>query len=164
MNKPIFYVLLGIFVLTLGAGIALFVLPAPAEAPGPAQNATTTPTGQNGNGGGSTVASIPDLIAVSTPTRGAQISSPLTITGSARGFWYFEASFPVELRNAQGTVIAQHYAEAQGEWMTENFVPFKSTLSFPAQPKGSQGTLILRKDNPSGLPEHDRSLEIPVVF
>jgi len=26
------------------------------------------------------------------------------------------------------------------------------------------GTLILEKDNPSGLPEHDDSLEIPVVL
>lgn len=152
MNKPIFYALVGIFVLTLGAGVALFILPAPAEAP------------QNNNGEGSNIAGIPDLITVGAPTRGALISSPLTITGSARGYWYFEASFPVELRNAQGTIIAQHYAEAQSDWMTEDFVAFKAILSFPAQPNGSQGTLILRKDNPSGLPENDRSLEIPVVF
>lgn len=107
---------------------------------------------------------IPNLITVTSPTSGQQISSPLTITGEARGTWYFEASFPLELRDASGAVIAQHYAEAQADWMTENFVPFRSTLSFPAQPAGSQGTLILRKDNPSGLPENDNSVSIPVVF
>lgn len=109
-------------------------------------------------------AGIPNLITVDSPDPGDRITSPLTITGEARGTWYFEASFPVELRDASGAVIAQHYAEAQGEWMTENFVPFRSTLSFPAQPAGSQGTLILRKDNPSGLPENDNSVSIPIVF
>jgi hypothetical protein len=142
----------------VAAAVVLLVLPGPAEAPtqnNVQQGATSTPA---------TTASITDLIMVETPTKGATITSPLTITGSARGTWYFEASFPVELRDASGKIIAQHYAEAQSEWMTTDFVVFKSTLTFPKQPAGSTGMLILRKDNPSGLPEHDRSVEIPVKF
>jgi hypothetical protein len=103
-------------------------------------------------------------ITVSSPTSNQKVTSPLTVTGSARGTWYFEASFPVELRNAQNQIIAQVPAQAQGEWMTENYVPFKATLTFPAQPAGSKGTLILRKDNPSGLPQHDASVSVPVTF
>ena len=48
--------------------------------------------------------------------------------------------------------------------MTENFVPFKTTLSFPAQPAGSKGTVILHKDNPSGDPARDQKVTIPVTF
>jgi hypothetical protein len=127
-----------------------------AAAPVPPQTTTTTTT--------TTTSGISNLITVSSPTSGQKVSSPLTVTGQARGTWYFEASFPVELRNAAGAIIAQGPGQAQGEWMTENFVPFKSTLTFPAQPAGSKGTLILRKDNPSGDPARDQSVSIPVTF
>lgn len=124
--------------------------PAPAPAPAPGGDSDGTDTS--------------DLIRVDEPDSGDRATSPLVVTGEARGTWYFEASFPVELRNAAGAVIVQHYAEAQDDWMTEDFVPFRSTITFPAQPAGSRGTLILRKDNPSGDPARDQSVSIPIVF
>lgn len=104
-----------------------------------------------------------DLIVADSPHPGDTVSSPVSISGEARGYWFFEASFPVEIRDANGQLLGQWYAEAQGEWMTEDFVPFTSTLTFetPATPTG---TLILRRDNPSGLPENDDELTIPVRF
>lgn len=105
-----------------------------------------------------------DLITIDSPRPNAEITSPMTIEGKARGTWYFEASFPIELQNEAGVVIAIAPAQAQSEWMTENFVPYKLELSFPSQPAGSKGKLILKKDNPSGLPEHDDSLIVPVLF
>lgn len=104
-----------------------------------------------------------DLIQATTPRPGAEIKSPLTIEGKARGPWYFEASFPVRLLDGDGKEIAIHYATAQDNWMVEDFVPFKSTLTF-ALPATENGTLILQKDNPSGLPENDDELRIPVKF
>jgi hypothetical protein len=91
------------------------------------------------------------------------VTSPLTITGEAKGPWYFEASFPVEIRDANGALVSQHYAEAQGEWMTTGFVPFTSTISFTA-PTTTLGFLVLRNDNPSGDPERDQAVIIPVRF
>src|SRR5438067_367295 len=105
-----------------------------------------------------------DLVRVYTPSQNAQVSSPLSLLGEARGTWYFEASFPVELKDASGKTIAQVPAQAQGDWMTTEFVPFSLSLTFPAQPSGSKGTLILHKDNPSGNPARDDSVSIPVVF
>jgi hypothetical protein len=111
-----------------------------------------------------------DLIRLSSPRPNMTIGSPLTISGEARGYWYFEASFPVILTDWDGKIIASHYATAQGEWMTEDFVPFTSNLTFESPYKEGdpdfmkRGTLILAKDNPSGLPEHDDALEIPVIF
>lgn len=104
-----------------------------------------------------------NLIRVSTPAPNALVSSPLRIEGEARGTWYFEASFPVKLLDANGKQVAAHYATALGEWMTEDFVPFASTLEF-AKPATATGTLVLQKDNPSGLPEHDDEIRIPVRF
>lgn len=91
------------------------------------------------------------------------MQSPLVVTGEARGTWFFEGSFPVALLDAHGNTLLQTYAQAQGEWMTEDFVPFRSELTFAAPPTAT-GTLLLEKDNPSGLPEHDDEFRIPVRF
>ena len=104
-----------------------------------------------------------NLIRVTAPVANALITSPLTVTGEARGTWYFEASFPVEILDANRNVITIIPAQAQGEWMTENFVPFLATLDF-TPPATDTGFLVLKKDNPSGLSEHDAQIEIPVRF
>ena len=50
--------------------------------------------------------------------------------------------------------------------MTNDFVPFEATLTFAADKNSysNKGSLILKKDNPSGLPQNDDALEIPIVF
>ncbi len=104
-----------------------------------------------------------NLIQITTPKADQVIESPLVIKGKARGSWYFEASFPVKLLDNQGKILAQGIAQAQSDWMTENFVPFVATLTF-TKPTSTAGTLILQKDNPSGLPEHDVQISIPLLF
>ena len=104
-----------------------------------------------------------NLIHIDTPRPTATVSSPLLVSGMARGYWFFEASFPVELRDEAGTVIAQGIAQAGSEWMTEDFVPYSVTLTF-TQPTTKNGTLTLHKDNPSGDPVHDDALVVPVEF
>lgn len=109
-------------------------------------------------------------IILDSPQSDQAISSPLTITGRARGTWYFEATFPVVLTDWDGRIIAEHYATAQGDWMTEDFVPFGATLVFDTPVYNDSpdfmrnGFLILKKDNPSGLPEYDDALEVRVRF
>ncbi len=111
-----------------------------------------------------------DLITLASPVPGAFVTSPLTLTGQARGNWFFEASFPITLVNWDGLIIAESYATAEGDWMTEDFVPFSATIEFenPYPPGGpdfmKRGAVILQKDNPSGLPEYDDAVEIPVLF
>ncbi|HEY4499195.1 MAG TPA: Gmad2 immunoglobulin-like domain-containing protein [Candidatus Paceibacterota bacterium] len=113
---------------------------------------------------GPSSASITDLIFLDTPTVNQGVTSPIYISGRARGNWYFEASFPVELRDERGIVLAQAPAQAQGEWMTTELVPFLLELSFAKPTTTIKATLVLKKDNPSGLPEHDAQIEIPVVL
>ncbi len=108
-----------------------------------------------------------DLIVVTEPEYNEyttpNISSPVTVKGKARGNWYFEASFPVIIEDSNGNVLAQAPAQAQGDWMTNEFVPFEVSLTFP-KPTTTSGKIILKKDNPSGLPEHNDQIEIPVLF
>lgn len=104
-----------------------------------------------------------DLINIDNPQPNQKIESPLTISGQARGHWFFEGDFPIKLYDADNNLVATHFATASGDWMTEDFVSFTSQLEFVAPPTRT-GLLILEKDNPSGLAENADQLEIPVVF
>lgn len=105
----------------------------------------------------------PEMIQVASPKINGIVSSPLEVTGKARGNWFFEASFPVKLLDANNNVLTVAIAQAQSDWMTENFVPFKAVVEFN-RPTTQTGTLVFQKDNPSGLPEHDDEIRIPVKF
>ena len=144
-----------LFIVIVIGILALFFIPAPkvVQAPTPTNTATTP------------AASLDDLITVTSPLPNSTLSSTtITITGKARGNWYFEASAPVELKDASGAVIAQSHIEATSDWMTTDFVPFSATLSFPPQPAGSAGTLVLKNYNPSGDPAKQKELDIPIKF
>lgn len=103
-------------------------------------------------------------IVVTAPASGAYIADPTTVKGFARGYWFFEASFPVEIRDAAGVLLAVGPAQAEGDWMTQNYVAFSATLAWSARPSTATGTIIFRRDNPSGLPENDANIVLPISF
>ena len=104
-----------------------------------------------------------DLIKVSNPRPNQAIESPLFVQGEARGFWFFEASFPIKLFDENNFLLGIKPAQTLSEWMTEDFVPFEATFPF-AVPSTLKGEFVLEKDNPSGLPENADELIIPVSF
>ncbi len=105
-----------------------------------------------------------DLIRIDYPRPNQKIKSPLDISGQAKGSWFFEGDFPFILIDWDSSIIAQGYLTAQSDSMTEDFVEFKGQLNFEKPEGQKRGLLILIKDNPSGLPENDDALEIPVFF
>ncbi|MDP1688910.1 MAG: Gmad2 immunoglobulin-like domain-containing protein [bacterium] len=107
-----------------------------------------------------------DFIRISSPMPNQLVKSPLTITGVARGSWFFEASFPVMLTDWNGRIIGRGIAQTKSDWMTSDFISFEATLTFTSDKNAysKNGTLILKKDNPSGLPANDDALEMPVVI
>ena|SRR3989338_5233176 len=102
-------------------------------------------------------------VVVETPQPDDLVSSPLTVKGKARGFWFFEANIPVTLKDVNGKILAQKGFQAKGEWMTEDYVEFEDQLVFTA-PETDIGTLFIEKDNPSGLPQFDAQFAVPVRF
>jgi len=103
------------------------------------------------------------LIVVDAPKKNDVVASPLEIKGRAKGIWYFEGDFPVKLLDENGKEIAVSFATAKGEWMTEEFVEFEGIIEFEST-TSTTGSLVLEKDNPSGLPEFADELVIPVQF
>lgn len=106
--------------------------------------------------------SSPDLIQVELPYPGAVVGKEFSVLGKARGTWFFEASFPVVLLDKDGRILAQGIAQANGDWMTTEFVPFKADLKVNDPNYIGKGTLILKKDNPSGDSVRDASASFEI--
>lgn len=105
-----------------------------------------------------------DNLVAENPFPGAVVGKEFIATGKARGNWYFEASFPITVLDKDGNQLFQTYATAQGEWMTTEFVPFKSQpIKIPANYIGP-ATIVFHNDNASGLPENDKSVSFPITI
>ncbi|MBI5004059.1 hypothetical protein HZC00_03120 [Candidatus Kaiserbacteria bacterium] len=123
--------------------------PAATTAPVAATPTSTTP--------------LSERVSVAEPASGASVEATFSISGKAPGNWYFEASFPIQVRDQEGNVIGRSHANAQGDWMTTNLVSFTAAVNIEGNYKGP-ADLILLRDNPSGLPENDDSVTIPIVI
>jgi len=106
-------------------------------------------------------------ISVDRPEPGVSVSSPIVLSGEARGNWFFEADAPVVVTDWDGRIIGEGFISAEGEWMTESFVPFSGSVTYDWDREtavSASGTVIFRRANPSGLPVSDAAIEIPVVL
>src|SRR5690348_9977384 len=101
--------------------------------------------------------------SIANPQPNTVVTSPLTVTGQALGTWYFEATLPVVLRDADGNILDQEPGQALSDWMTTSPVPFAATLNF-TQPATQTGTIEIHNDNPSGDPVNDKVFSVPVKF
>lgn len=156
MKKIIFIIVILVIVAAfLGTGAMLLqrsAVPSSSSSPSPVV-ASGVPT----------EAEFAEQVIVMNPRSYQAITSPLTVTGTAVGPWYFEANFPIELYDPAGNLIATSIATAQGEWMTESMVPFEAPVEF-TQPAPGQGYLLIKNANASGLPENDKQFQIPVSY
>jgi len=131
----------------------LVTVPAPAQTP-VATSTTATST---------IPAPLHERVKVTSPLSGASVGKNFTVTGEAPGNWYFEASFPVQVYDKDNNKLAGIPAQALSDWMTTGQVQFKADITLDGTYHGS-ATLVLLKDNPSGLPENDDSVSIPIVI
>jgi hypothetical protein len=104
------------------------------------------------------------LPIVSNPLANSVITSPFKVTGTVPAGWMFEGNFPIKLIDSKKKVLVQTVAEEDiaGSWQEDTPASFSATLTFK-NATGS-GTLILSKDNPSGLPQNAATFEVPVQF
>lgn len=107
-------------------------------------------------------ATFSNEVIILNPKQNQLVTSPLKVEGQALGSWFFEASLPVKLMDSDKQIIVSHYGTAQDDWMTEKPVKFVSDLVFSTN--ATSGFLVISKDNPSGLPQNDASVSVPVRF
>lgn len=108
------------------------------------------------------VAITTDDIKVTKPLSNETISNTFILEGEARGQWFFEAVFPVKIVDEKGNELGHGQAEALGDWMKDDFVPFRAAINF-APGNLSQGSLVLLSNDPSGLGKL-QEIKMPVKF
>lgn len=146
-------ILIIVFIVILGLTWALFAIPAPEPATPPV-TATSTPS--------VSLSPLAARVVVISPASGATVSKTFTVSGKAPGPWYFEASFPIKVVDANNNFIGQGIAQAQTDWMVVDDVVFVAAVTTSGY--SGPATLVLMRDNPSGMPENDDSISIPVVI
>jgi len=117
-------------------------------APTSDQNATTTS----------------DMPAVFYPLDGQTVTSPIQISGKVPGNWFFEGSFPIQLLDSNGDVIATTIAKTSSDWATTSIIDFSATLEYPKATTTDRGIIVLKNDNPSGDPKLDKKEFIRVIL
>ncbi len=142
----------GIVVLVIVAALGVWVYLTPADT-------------NNGNNNGGTQTgqkfSSPN-VRVDTPTIGASVDKTFTVSGEVRGNWTFEANLPLKVVDPSGEQIGVGYGMTTEDWMTTEFVPFTGQVTVADY--SGPAKLVLMKDNPSGMPENDDSVEFDIVI
>jgi len=139
MNKYIW--LVAILVIIIVALVGIFIL-------WPTKNPVNAPVAQEG-------------IQITSPKANEEISSPLKITGVTSGWNGFEGQVgTVKLLDYNGNQLASGILTATTDWMVPP-TSFETTLNFTAANSGP-GTLVFNNENPSGLPEYDKTFTLPV--
>lgn len=146
-----------LFVVIIVLTWILLAVPKPAEAP------TVSTSSPQATATSSAPEPLHTRVAVSSPPSGSTVGQRFVVIGEAPGNWYFEAVFPIQVRDKDNNKIGQAQGQAQADWMTTGQVPFSAEVTLDTPYRGP-ATIVLLKDNPSGLPENDDSLEVPVVI
>lgn len=119
---------------------------------------TSSPSGQT-KGGLTTGTPVKiKSIALTTAT------GPLVIKGTVDSGWMFEGTMPVLLLDSSRNEIASGSATetTPGSWQSGNPVNFSVSFTFTTE--ATSGFLVFKNDNPSGLPENQKTFELPVKF
>jgi len=154
------WIIIGLFAVIVVMTGFLFAIPGRSHvAPLIVGTATQTPAAADQ---ASSTAPLSSKVMVTAPQVDAHVGHAFTVAGVAPGQWFFEAQFPIQVRETDGSVVGRATGHAQGEWETDKLVTFTANMSIDATFSG-KATLILMKDNPSGLPENDDSVEIPIT-
>ena len=162
MNRTLGWII-GIIIVLLGGWLVLRHYNSTVVVTAP----TPTPEGEK------TAANLPYLgspatandIVIDKPKQADQVNSPLTLSGKARGSWYFEANAPVIVIDTTGRTLGQGHITATGDWMTTNFVPFTGTITFTlATDTPEAGAVVFFNDNPSGQASTSKFMAVPVYF
>lgn len=106
---------------------------------------------------------ISEEIKILSPEPYQEVESPLTVSGEAIKFWYHNSEFPIIVTDAEYQILATVKAKTTEKEGKEGFIPFEVTLDYK-NPIFERGYLIMKRANPSGKLEQDRSIIIPITF
>lgn len=111
-----------------------------------------------------TVSPEPEPILQTNVPRNSVIKTDQIVAGKIDNSWLFEGQFNIQIKDSSGRVIATtpvKIVEGQ-DWTVPGLKDFSVKITFKTN--SQSGTLVINSDNPSGLPENQKSYSIPVKF
>jgi len=87
----------------------------------------------------------------------------LSYRGQIKGGYFFEGNILINILDKDKNVLKNTNAVAKTDWMTAGPVDFEGYVDFRELAKGP-AYFEIHNDNASGLPEHDKSILIPIVI
>jgi hypothetical protein len=103
-----------------------------------------------------------DLVSFSVKP-GDKVSGVLAYQGVVKGAYFFEANIRINILDKNKKVLKQDHALATTDWMTAGPVSFGGIIDLTGLPKGD-AYFEIHNDNPSDLPQNDKSILIPIVI
>ena len=97
------------------------------------------------------------------PVSNVVLSSSTSISGKIDRSWVFEGSFPFEIIDSQGKIILEGIGSSP-DWSDGDSFYVDFVINFKLTSKVNNGFLIVRNDNPSGLPQNNKSYKTPLTF
>jgi hypothetical protein len=106
-------------------------------------------------------------VVIETIQPNGRVSPKQIITGTVPGYYFFEGSFPVTLRDINDKAFATVVATTNEDWMVTKKIHFSITLPETFTYTGV-GSMLFKKDDPSDGeapfdPEKDQYV-LPVIF
>lgn len=103
-----------------------------------------------------------DLISLSFDPN-SELSGPVDFSGSVKGAYFFEGNIQINILSVDKTILKSGYATATTDWMTAEPVEFEGTIDLTGLVPGP-AYFEIHNDNASGLPENDKSIQIPIMI
>ncbi len=125
-----------------------------------------TNTGTGGNTEPKISGDTASLVSISIAP-GSTITDGQVITGTLTGGYFFEANARASLLDADKNVMTTFPIAATSDWMTAGPVNFKMIVNYAVDDtpiRKGPGYLSIHNDNPSGMPENDKYVDIPVII
>ena len=86
------------------------------------------------------------------------------IEGKVKDNFFFEGTFPIEVQDMSGNGLGTLFATSKTDWMTSDYIEFKTEPINFDKKDNTEGYILFKKDNPSGLSENDRTIKLKVKF
>ncbi len=106
----------------------------------------------------------PDLL-VFQPQAQQKILPPLTITGQARGYWFYNNEFPVIVYDSTDTAIAYGVAKTTADTNTKEFLPFTAVIEeYTFLPAKKRGYILFQRSTGDIQQGRQNTARVPIQF
>ena len=93
----------------------------------------------------------------------SKVHGVVSYQGIVKGGYFFEGNILINILDINKNFLKKSHANATTDWMTAGPVNFEGNIDFSLFQKGP-AYLEIHNDNASGLPEHDKSIFIPIII